>query len=130
MDNRYYNLSIISLFYKGGVERTTMLEQVYAKIDVNNITNTGLEGITSLSQVFRFVLNLLIGAGWSIVIIMVAMGFLQYAMSQGDKAKVETAQKWLTYAVIGGLGLAMVTAVRAIIGNLTGSEVSVNTVTI
>jgi hypothetical protein len=96
----------------------------------NNVISTGMEGITSLSQIFRFVMNLLIGAGWSIVVIMIAMGFLQYAVSQGDKGKVETAQKWLTYAVIGGLGLAMVTAVRTILTNLTGASVCSDDITI
>lgn len=94
------------------------------------ITRTGLERITSLSQVFTWVLNLIIGAGWSLVIIMVAVAFLRYAMSGGDKTKVETAQRALTYAIIGGLGLAMVTAVGAVIGNLTGAEINVPGVTL
>ncbi|MBN1162800.1 hypothetical protein JXA34_03620 [Patescibacteria group bacterium] len=107
-----------------------MLEKVYAVVSSNSLTNTGFNDVSTLSSIFTWIVNLIIGAGWSIVIIMVAMGFLQYAMSQGDKGKVETAQKWLTYAVVGGLGLALVTAIRAIIQNLSGGAVSVNGVTI
>jgi hypothetical protein len=53
---------------------------------------------------------------------MLAMGFVQYVVSQGDKTKVDTAQKWLTYAVIGGVGLFFVMVLRVIIPNLLGGS--------
>ena len=108
-----------------------MLDRVYATpVSMTNLTNTGFNEVSSLSEIFTWIVNLVIGAGWSIVIIMVAMGFLQYAMSQGDKSKVETAQKWLTFAVVGGLGLALVTAIRALIAGVSGGDINVEGVTI
>jgi hypothetical protein len=52
---------------------------------------------------------------------MLAMGFVQYIMSGGEKSAVERAQKWLTYAVIGGVGLFFVVVLKTIIPALMGS---------
>ncbi len=79
-----------------------------------------LTNYTSLGQVFNFLLNLFIGIGWALVFVMLALGFVQYVMSRGEKTAVESAQKWLTYAVIGGVGLFFVSFVRRIVPQLLG----------
>lgn len=71
--------------------------------------------IPDLRSLFGFVLNVVLGVGFSLVLIMLALGFVQYIMSQGEKAGVEKAQKWVTYAVVGGIGLFLVFALRTII---------------
>ncbi len=96
-----------------------MLQQVYAQIDVNVPENP--TDITTLATLFGFLLNLVLAVGFSLTLVMLAMGFVQYILSQGDKAGVEKAQKWVTYAVIGGLGLFLVFALKAIIIQVTGA---------
>ena len=76
----------------------------------------------NLGEVFAFLINLAIGVGWALVFVMLALGFVQYVMSRGEKTAVESAQKWLTYAVIGGVGLFFVTFVRTIIPQLLGGN--------
>ena len=96
-----------------------MLQQVYAQISLDLPTNP--TGIGTLAQFFAFLLNLVLAVGFSLTLVMLAMGFVQYILSQGDKAGVEKAQKWVTYAVIGGLGLFLVFALKAIIIQVTGA---------
>jgi hypothetical protein len=98
-----------------------LLQKVYAQQQsVPRTTQNPLSDITDLGQVFAMIVNLILGVGWALVFVMLAMGFVQYVVSQGDKTKVDTAQKWLTYAVIGGVGLFFVMVLRAIIPNLLG----------
>lgn len=96
-----------------------MMEKVYAQAATSVVDP--LNGrIASLSQLFAFILNLVMGAGFALVLIMLALGFIQYIMSQGDKAGVEKAQKWVTFAVVGGVGLFLVFVLRAVITQVTG----------
>jgi len=74
----------------------------------------------NLGDVFSFLVNLVIGVGWALVFVMLALGFVQYVMSRGEKTAVESAQKWLTYAVIGGVGLFFITFIRNLIPQLLG----------
>jgi len=87
-----------------------------------------VSGFTNLADVFGFVINLIIGVGWALVFVMLALGFVQYVMSKGEKTAVESAQKWLTYAVIGGVGLFFITFVRRLIPDLIGGSISNETI--
>lgn len=88
-----------------------MLKQVYAAVYTDKLPTFGNNW--TLKMFFTFVLNLILGVGLSLTLIMLAMGFIQYIMAQGDKVGVEKAQKWVTYSVIGGLGLFLVFAIRS-----------------
>jgi len=79
-----------------------------------------LSGITNLQTLFTWVTNVVIIVGIGIVIIFLALGFISFVTSQGDKIKTEQAQKWVTYAVLGGIGLFAVYAIKAVIFNLVG----------
>ncbi len=97
-----------------------LIQKVYAQavnLDVQDPLNARFG---TLGQVFAFIINLAIGVGWALVFVMLALGFVQYIMSRGEKTAVESAQKWLTYAVIGGVGLFFVTFVRTLIPTLLG----------
>jgi hypothetical protein len=99
-----------------------LLQKVYAQavnLDVQDPLNARFG---SLGDVFAFLINLLIGVGWALVFVMLALGFVQYVMSRGEKTAVESAQKWLTYAVIGGVGLFFITFIRTLIPNLLGGD--------
>lgn len=96
-----------------------LLQKVFAQADVT-VTDPLAGRISSLAELFAFILNIVLGAGFALVLIMLAMGFIQYIMSQGDKAGVDKAQKWVTYAVVGGIGLFLVFVLRTVIVQVTG----------
>lgn len=97
-----------------------MIQQVYAQV-ASTVQQSGSSW--TLAQVMAWALNLVLAVGFSLTLIMLAMGFVQYIMSQGDKAGVEKAQKWVTYAVIGGLGLFMIFALKnALFSLVPGSQ--------
>lgn len=101
------------------------LQNVYAgggEVSTQVVNPLSSAGFTNLGDVFSFVINLVIGVGWALVFVMLALGFVQYVMSRGEKTAVESAQKWLTYAVIGGVGLFFITFIRTLIPQLLGGE--------
>lgn len=81
-----------------------------------------LKSITNLQTLFTWVTNAIIVLGLGIVIVFLALGFISFVTSQGDKVKTEQAQKWVTYAVLGGVGLFAVYAIKAVIFNLVGAK--------
>ena len=99
-----------------------MLEKVHAQVAVN-FADPLNNRIQTLPQIFGMVLNIILAVGTSLVLVMLALGFIQYIVSQGDKTRVETAQKWLTYAVIGGVGLFFVWAIRTILIQGVGANI-------
>ena len=86
-----------------------------------------LSAITDLKTLFTWVTNVIIIVGLGIVIVFLALGFISFVTSQGDKIKTEQAQKWVTYAVLGGIGLFAVYAIKAVIYNIVGAEVDTDT---
>jgi vacuolar-type H+-ATPase subunit I/STV1 len=108
-----------------------LLERVYAQggaVDLN-VTDPVHTRFNNLADIFGFLLNLFIGIGWALVFVMLALGFVQYVMSRGEKTAVESAQKWLTYAVIGGVGLFFISFVRRVLPQLLGADTQVLTST-
>ena len=108
-----------------------IIQKVFADAAEGAIATTvgnPLENFNTLADVFGFVINLIIGVGWALVFVMLALGFVQYVMSKGEKTAVESAQKWLTYAVIGGVGLFFITFVRNLIPTLLGGDITNSTI--
>ncbi|OGC39072.1 hypothetical protein A3K42_00690 [candidate division WWE3 bacterium RBG_13_37_7] len=98
-----------------------IIKPVYAEAAVKTTVINPLSGtFSSIGSVFGFVINLIIGVGWGMVFIMLALGFIKYVTSKGEKQATENAQNWLTYAVIGGIGLFAVMLIRTFIFNLLG----------
>ena len=77
-------------------------------------------GISSIGQIVGLALNFIIGIGWAIAFIYLALGFMAYITSSGEKDKTQEAQKKITFAIIGAVGLLILGAVRGIITNLLG----------
>ena len=101
-----------------------LLTKVFAQQDgavPTSVTNP-LPNISSLGQVFGMVVNLIIGVGWALVFVMLALGFIQFIMSRGEAKATDAARQWLTYAVIGGVGLFFVMVLRNIIPVLLGAN--------
>lgn len=98
-----------------------LIQKVYAAaIPTGEIVT--LPNITSLSTLFQWVTNLLIVLGFGLVIVFLALGFIRFITSQGDKEATATAQKWVSYAALGGVGLLAVYTLKAIILGITGAS--------
>jgi vacuolar-type H+-ATPase subunit I/STV1 len=100
----------------------SLVEKVHATQGAAGMTLITAVKIQSLGQMFAMILNIVLGIGWALVFVMLAMGFIQYVVSRGEKQAVEQAQKWLTYAVIGGVGLFLVVVLKSIIPALLGGS--------
>jgi hypothetical protein len=84
------------------------------------ITAPGLAGVNSVGDLFTVITNVIIMVGLGLVLVFLALGFIKFITSQGDKVATEQAQKWVTYAIIGGVGLFAVFAIKTLILNLMG----------
>lgn len=73
-------------------------------------------------SIFGFAGNVIIGVGWALVFVMLGLGLVQMVLSKGEKTAVDSAKKWLTYAVIGGLGLFFAMFIRMAIPRLMGRD--------
>ncbi len=109
---------------------SSLITKVYAQGLGTSVSNPlGDTEFDTLSDVFGFIINLVLGVGYALVFVMLALGFVQYVLSKGEKQAVDSAQKWLTYAVIGGVGLFFITVAKSIIENLTGGNIQQNSIT-
>lgn len=76
----------------------------------------------NFNDVFGFITNVIIGVGWGLVFIYLAMGFIGYVLSKGEKTATKNAQDQLTYAIIGGIGLFSLMLVKNLVFRLLGLE--------
>ena len=98
-----------------------LVRNVYA-VDYSNssLYSGGTYSNLTLENVFTLFANVIIYVGWGLVLIFLALGFIKFVTAQGDKVATEQAQKWVTYSIIGGVGLLLVYAIRGIISGFTG----------
>lgn len=99
-----------------------LIQKVYA-VDFNNEISGNLFENQTLGGLFEIVTNIIIYVGLGLVLVFLALGFIKFITSQGDKVATEQAQKWVTYAIIGGVGLLAVFAIRRIIVSLVGGNI-------
>ena len=99
-----------------------LLEKVYAAQPVPTGEIFVFPDINSIGSLFEWVTNLLIIMGFGLVIVFLALGFIKFITSQGDKEATAIAQKWVSYAALGGVGLLAVYTLKAIIVGLTGAD--------
>lgn len=78
--------------------------------------------LTTGSEVVAFILNIIIGLGWSLVFIFISLGFINYITSKGEKEKLQNAQQTITYAIIGGIILLLLSNYNSIINQLLGEN--------
>ena len=96
-----------------------LVSNVYAAdwTDPDRFTSPILGENPSLEKTFIAVTNILIVIGIGLVLVFLVLGFIRFITSQGDKVATEQAQKWVTYAIIGGVGLFLVYALKSVILN-------------
>lgn len=95
--------------------KNIFITQVFA---VSSSPLNPINGISTFGQLVNWVLNIFMIIGVGVVLIMLALGFVKYVTSQGEKDAVESAKNTLTYAVIGGVGLLLIFVLRSIILDL------------
>ena len=100
-----------------------LVSTVYAANNVSNWTNANmfksniLGDSPTLANTFVAITNILIFIGVGLLLVFLVLGFIRFITSQGDKVATEQAQKWVTYAIIGGVGLFLVYALKSVILN-------------
>ena len=85
--------------------------------DPDPFTSPILGDNPTLAGTFVAITNILIFIGIGLVLVFLMLGFIRFITSQGDKVATEQAQKWVTYAIIGGVGLFLVYAVKSVLLN-------------
>jgi hypothetical protein len=100
-----------------------LVNKAYAQVTLSSeeVIPTAFENL-DIGNLFIMVVNLLIIVGLGLVLVFLALGFIKFITSQGDKVATEQAQKWITYAVIGGIGLFAVFAIKQMILTLIGAN--------
>lgn len=81
-----------------------------------------LEGVGFAQKVLPLLFHWLILVGFLGFVIYFLLGGFKWITSQGDKNKIEEAQKQLTYAFIGLFVVFSIFAVTKIIGKIMGIE--------
>lgn len=76
----------------------------------------------SFSTVVTYGMNVGIIVGTGVALVYLALGLIMIATSQGDKQKIDKAQKWVTYSVIGLVALLMAFIIKRVLFNVAGLE--------
>jgi len=95
----------------------SLFQDVFAQ---TNVSVPIIPGVNNLGDIFGMVVNIILGVGWALVFVMLALGLVQYIMSKGEAKATDAARQWLTAAAIGGIGLFFLTTLRVILFNLVG----------
>lgn len=98
-----------------------MIQKVYAVVKTTPLIES-IGGITNIGELFTWLTNIIIIIGFGMVVVFLALGFIRFVTSQGDKLATEQAQKWVSYAALGGVGLLAVYTIKAVILSLTGVD--------
>jgi len=97
--------------------KDVLIQKVFADVSFDDPDSYGggiFQG-AKLDKVFEIAANIVIWVGLGLVLVFLALGFIKFITSQGDKVATEQAQKWVTYAVIGGVGLLLVFSIKSVL---------------
>ena len=94
-----------------------LIQKVFAEVsfDDPDSYSGGIFQGAELDKAFVIAANIVIWVGLGLVLVFLALGFIKFITSQGDKVATEQAQKWVTYAVIGGVGLLLVFSIKSVL---------------
>lgn len=101
--------------------KSLLVEKVFAVSSTEPVIGE-VANIGTIGELLTWVTNLVIIVGFGLVVIFLAMGFIRFVTSQGDKEATATAQKWVSYAALGGVGLLLVYTIKAVLLSITGQE--------
>lgn len=93
-----------------------LVTDVNAAVSVN--AKTIDLGFNTLSDVFGFIVNVVLGVGIAVTIIFLILGGIQYITAKGDQKAAGAARDALTNAVIGFIVVIGAFTIRTIIVNV------------
>ncbi len=63
--------------------------------------NQGAGGSTDIAGIIQTIITFLLGFVGGLSVLMIVVAGIMYITSGGDEGRVDTAKKWLTYAIVG-----------------------------
>ncbi len=105
-----------------------------AYADIQTVDPLANSGIASLGDLFRLIINIVMGIGIALTVIFLILGGIKYITSQGDQKNTQQAREWLTNAVIGFIVVLGGFVIRQVVtgllqGNINDDKISLNNVT-
>ena len=94
-----------------------LLTQVYA---AGNAIDGGVFPDLTAKTIFIWLVNFIIIIGFGLAFVFLVLGFIKYVTSQGDKTALDQAQKWITYAALGGIGMLAAFTLKTIVIKTVG----------
>ena len=98
-----------------------LMLKIYANSNRVIITNP-VKNVGTVGELVGFILNVIIGFGWALVFVFIALGLINYITSKGEKDKAKNARNTIIIAVIGGIALFILGSVRFIITSILGTN--------
>jgi len=90
---------------------------------INSVDPAAKEGpaITGAEAALVMVANFFVAVSFSLFLVGLAVGFIQYIISQGDPKAITKAQQAVTWAVVSGFVSIALFAIRTVIMNSIGA---------
>lgn len=79
----------------------------------------GPAGIDQLQQLLLRVIGLSVGLGFMALLVMLVIGGIKYLTSGGDQKAIASAQKTLTWAILGMIFFALAWVALLLVGAIT-----------
>jgi hypothetical protein len=103
----------------------SLLQKAYASNGgavPTEVTKIQLGNITSLSDAFGLIINVVLGVGVALTIIFLILGGIQYITSKGDQKAAQEARTSLTNAVIGFIVVIGAFTIRTVLLSVIGID--------
>lgn len=81
-----------------------------------------LPQIHTLGDIFALAINIILGVGWAMMFVMLALGLVNYIISKGEPKAVKASRDWLVSALLGGMALFFFTSFQSIFLKLLGLD--------
>lgn len=86
--------------------------------------NPGPAGLLQLQELVQRIINLIVPAGFIVLLIMLIVGGFKYLTSGGEPKSISSASGTLTWALLGMLFLVLIWLLLKLIESFTGVEVT------
>jgi glucose uptake protein GlcU len=93
-----------------------------AQYNTSNIG--GVQGVpkdANANAIIVKIINWLLGILAGLAVLMIVVAGIMYITSQGDEGRVDSAKKWLTYAIVGLVVALLGYVIVAAVGNALGA---------
>lgn len=84
----------------------------------------GPAGVLQLQELFLRILTIFVGLSFMTITVVLIYAGITYLTSGGDQAKIKTAGQAVTWALLGGLYLALSWVILKLLGAFTGIDLT------